>query len=303
MDATDSERSMLPIARIGLVVAVGAVLWLTPGAAVAAPTEPGPAEVAIEQPRPSDEEIELEFADAEDEAVDGFPDPLEPVNRYTLAFNQVIDRWLLNPITRVYQFAVPHPARISVRQFFANLDSPAILANDLLQREWHDGGVTTVRFAINTTVGIAGFFDPAAGWGWKRHHSDFGQTLALEGVPSGAYIVLPIFGPTTVRDGFGELVDILFRPVTFILGPADQIFYATIHGSGYGLAVRDEHAEDLAILEQSSVDYYAALRNAYFQTRKAEIWSRRGEHDSLSEIAQSYYTLWYADDGAAVAAR
>jgi phospholipid-binding lipoprotein MlaA len=247
--------------------------------------------VAAPAARIGDDEIELEFADEETGEPSSFPDPLEPLNRGTLAFNQIVDGLLLDPITDLYQLLLPHPVRKSVRNFLANLDSPAVLANDLLQREWSDAGVTVTRFGINTTVGIAGVFDPATSLGWDGHFSDFGQTLALEGVPSGPYIVLPILGPTTVRDGCGEIVDVLFRPVTFLLGPAGQIFYTTIYGGSSGLATRDVHAAELEMLEQSSVDFYAALRNAYFQTRTAEIWARRSSHDSLSELATGYY-VW-----------
>lgn len=293
-------RLVRSIARAVLPVAVFC-LFATAASASATVPESAAEEAAPQQP--TDEELELEFAETDDEGPTGFPDPLEPINRCTLRFNRLVDRVLLDPITHLYQFVFPHPVRVSIRQFFTNLDSPAILANDLLQREWNDARVTVVRFGINTTVGVAGFFDPASHWGWEGHYSDFGQTLALEGVPSGAYIIVPILGPNTVRDGIGDIVDILFRPVTFILGPAEQIFYTTIHGGGYGLAIRDEHAEELAMLERSSVDFYAALRSAYYQTRTAEIWARRRDHDSLSGIAVAYYATWEGTEEAEVASR
>ncbi len=270
-----------------------AVLAVASGTAAAA-TEPVTSEdarTAVVGDEPDDAALELEFADDFDDVQLSFPDPLERLNRGTLAFNRVLDRWLLNPITEVYQFVLPNPVRKSVRNFFTNLDSPAILANDLLQREWSDARVTVIRFSINTTVGIAGFFDPATPWGFEGHYSDFGQTMALEGVPSGAYLVVPLLGPTTVRDGTGKIVDVLFRPVTFILGPVEQIFYTTIYGGGTGLIARDAHASELAMLEQSSIDFYAALRNAYYQSRTAEIWARRSDHESLSEWATEY-NVW-----------
>lgn len=218
------------------------------------------------------------FGDLYDEAEPaGFPDPLEPVNRGTLRVNRTVDRWLIDPIARTYRWVVPDPARRSIRNLFDNVNAPAVLANDLLQREWRDGGTTVVRFMLNTTVGIAGLFDPAADLGYARHNADFGQTLALEGVASGPFLVLPLLGPTTVRDGVGTLVDLMFRPTTYFLGGADQLLYATVHGGGTGLVQRDANAEALHALEDSSIDYYAALRNAYFQHRTAQIWERR-EH-------------------------
>jgi phospholipid-binding lipoprotein MlaA len=214
----------------------------------------------------------------------GFPDPFERVNRGTLDFNRHVDRWVLDPITQVYRFLVPDPARRAVRRLLANLNSPAVLVNDLLQREWKDGGVTVTRFALNTTLGCAGIFDPASNFGYAAHRADFGQTLALEGVKSGPFIMLPVFGPTTMRDGVGYLVDILFRPTTYILGPADQLVFTTVHGSSAGLATRDENAQALEALEESSVDYYAALRNAYYQHRHAQIWARHDRHEA-EEVA------------------
>ncbi len=215
-------------------------------------------------------------------------DPLESVNRRTLAFNRALDGWVFDPITQVYQYVVPSPARDSVRRFLANLDTPVVLVNDLLQRQWDDAGVTAARFGINTTIGVAGLFDPAASVGMEGHTSDFGQTLALEGVPSGAYIVVPVLGPTTVRDGLGDIVDLMFRPITFLLGPVDQIFYAALHGGGKGLVVRDEVSDELRMLEESSIDFYAALRNAYCQSRDADIWGRRSNHESLSSVAYAW---------------
>jgi phospholipid-binding lipoprotein MlaA len=204
-----------------------------------------------------------EFDEDLEEQAAGFPDPLEPVNRGTLRLNQGLDRWLLDPITRLYGFILPARVRHSIRSFLSNLNSPSIFVNDLLQREWNGAGVTASRFGINTTVGLAGLFDPATSLGLPAHHSDFGQTLALAGVRSGPYLMLPALGPTTVRDGFGYLVDALFRPTTYVLGPGDQIAFTTIHSGSSGIAVRDQHFEEIRVLRESSVD------------RIAEIWDRR----------------------------
>lgn len=211
-------------------------------------------------------------------ATANFPDPFEMINRQTLRFNQHLDRCLLNPLTRVYGFILPTPVRMSVRNFFTNLNCPPVMVNDLLQREWKDAGTTATRFALNSTAGVAGFFDIAAKIGWQTHESDFGQTLALAGVKSGPFIVLPVLGPTTARDGTGLLVDALFRPTTYLLGLGAEIVY---RGSA-GFVIRDANFDALQALEQSSVDYYAALRNAYYQDRIAAIWARRQHHRSPS---------------------
>jgi phospholipid-binding lipoprotein MlaA len=229
----------------------------------------------------------------------GFPDPLEPVNRGTFVFNRKADRWVITPITRAYTRVVPGIARRGLRRFFANLNSPSIIANDVLQCEWHDAGVSTARLTLNSTIGVAGFADPATSLGFPEHHSDFGQTLALSGVDSGPYLIMPLLGPTTLRDGFGVLVDFAFRPTTYLLGSAvlagvfpgvpgvagiqDQFIYGTIQGGGTGFVAREEHAQQLRALEESSVDFYATMRSAYYQSRQAAIWDRREHHRTPSE--------------------
>ncbi len=204
----------------------------------------------------------------------GFPDPFEGVNRQTLRFNQSLDQWVLRPIVRTYGFVVPNAGRRAVRRVFANLNCPSVLVNDLLQREWNDARITVSRFVINTTIGLAGILDPAAGLGLERHDSDFGQTLALVGVKSGPFIMLPALGPITTRDFLGLFVDALFRPTTYFLGPGVEIIYS----GSYGFVAREGAFDAMQALEASSVDYYSALRNAYYQDRTAMIWNRREHH-------------------------
>lgn len=227
-------------------------------------------------------------------AMPGYPDPFEPYNRGIFGFNRRADRWVITPFTTAYTRVVPGVARRSLRRFFANLNSPSIIANDVLQREWHDAGVSTVRLTVNSTLGLAGFGDPATSMGFPEHHSDFGQTLALVGLDSGPYLIMPLLGPTTLRDGFGVLVDFAFRPSTYLLGSAflaeivpgvsgaaglgDQLLYGTIQGGGTGFVAREEHAEQLRALEEGSVDFYATLRSAFYQNRQAAIWNRRAHH-------------------------
>lgn len=236
------------------------------------------AEVSVPAQELSNNALQQGFDDEFDDAPLGFPDPLEGMNRQTLRFNRGVDRWLLNPIAQVYGFIVPGPAKKAVQRFFVNLNSPAVMMNDLLQREWSDAGNTVSRFVINTTVGMAGFFDPASEFGLKGHNSDFGQTLALAGIKSGPFLMLPILGPTCVRDSFGGIVDLMFRPTTYLLGPGDQLVYTTVWGGSAGIVQREANADALRALEESSIDYYAALRNAYYQNRTAQIWNRRENH-------------------------
>jgi phospholipid-binding lipoprotein MlaA len=161
-----------------------------------------------------------------------------------------------------------------VRNFFANLQSPVRLVNDLLQREWGNAGATVMRFLINSVAGGAGFVDTASYVGIDGHDSDFGQTLALGGVRSGPYLVVPILGPTTLRDGFGAVVDTAMNPALYLTAGLSPLAAATIGTGAEGIAEREARADDLRRLEEGSVDHYAAMRSAYVQHRMAEIAER-----------------------------
>ena len=200
-----------------------------------------------------------------------YPDPWESMNRRTHGFNIQVDRFVVEPMANAYGLAVPDPARQTVRRVFANLNSPAVIVNDLLQGDLDAFAVALARFTVNTTVGVGGLFDPASGMGLDEHRTDFGQTLAVAGFESGPFLILPVLGPTTVRDGVGTVVDFFFRPTTYFFFGADQLLYAGLEAGGGGFATREEHNEGLKALRASSVDYYAALRSAYFQNRTAEL--------------------------------
>jgi phospholipid-binding lipoprotein MlaA len=226
---------------------------------------------SAEEADPLFDDFDLEYSDRPS----GFPDPIEPVNRSILAFNTEVDRWILDPITRVYRFILPDQVKRAIQRGLANLNSPGVTINDVLQCEFEAAGITIWRFVINTTFGIGGLFDPAQFLGVDGHSADFDQTLALYGVPSGAFLMLPVFGPTTVRGGFGTIVDISFRPTTYFLAGTDQLVFAIIHGGSSGLATREASFDAINDLQDSSIDYYAALRNAYYQKRMADIWARQ----------------------------
>jgi phospholipid-binding lipoprotein MlaA len=213
----------------------------------------------------ADRDADLEALSSELEASRaGDSDPLEPLNRHILTFNHGVDAVLLDPLTEAYAFLVPELARQSVRNAFANLNAPVILVNDLLQLEGRDAFVTTARFVINTTMGMGGLFDAAATMGLEPHVSNFSETLSTAGVPMGPYLVLPLLGPTTVRDGFGTVVDLAMSPQVYILPVTSVMLVA----GGDGFSLRERHADDLAALRESSVDYYAALRSAYLDRRR-----------------------------------
>jgi phospholipid-binding lipoprotein MlaA len=178
------------------------------------------------------------------------------------------------------------------------------VANDVLQLELRDAAVMAVRFIINTTVGIAGLLDVAgAVAGLPGHESDFGQTLAVAGVPSGPYLILPVLGPNNTRDTAGYAVDFLFRPTTYLVTPGGQVillgfanpggellFTVIFEGStelAHGLTTREAAGAALVAVEASSLDYYAVLRNAYYQTRTAFIWRRGPDRGPLARVKQA----------------
>ena len=222
--------------------------------------------------------------DCEDEeygSLAHFPDPWERYNRGALGFNRGVDKWVFDPITRVYQL-LPDPVEAAILRAVENLECPAIAINDGLQLEWVDMGVTMSRLVINSTFGLAGLFDPASAWGLEHHDSDFGQTLTLAGLPSGPYMILPLVGPTTVRDGSGAIADAAMSPLLYVFGLAS---FETLYRAGSsGLAVRADKIQELHSLEKGSIDFYAALRSAYYQNRQAQIWSRR-EHRRADAIS------------------
>lgn len=260
-----------------------ALLVLSIRAAEAEAVEPSPGDMTTPHGLHGGIDPLFDDPEGESEHAGNFPDPLEHMNRGMLRFNGVVDRWLLDPITATYGFVFPRPIKRSVRRFLDNINSPAVMVNDLLQREWQDAGTTTGRFVINTTVGIGGLFDPAERFGMPQHLSDFGQTLALAGVRSGPYLMLPVVGPTTTRDGFGGIVDMLLRPTTLLLAPGTQLIFNTIEGGTSGIVKREANIQAIRALRDSSVDYYTALKNAYYQDRVAQIWTGREHHRVLAE--------------------
>jgi phospholipid-binding lipoprotein MlaA len=230
----------------------------------------------VEEPDPLFEAEEEEAESEEFEAAEPIGDPLEPANRAVFGFNQKVDRWFWTPITDAYQFVTPEPVRRGVRRAFRNLNTPIFFVNNLLQLRLRDAGETLGAFALNSTLGMLGFFEPSKEAGWEPHPADFGQTLGTVGVGSGPYVVVPILGPTTVRDGVGNAVDRFFQPLNYMLGIPTQLLW----GGGAGLSLRDEVAEKLEALEESSVDFYAAMRSAYAQTREKEVADARSRRDA-----------------------
>lgn len=198
-------------------------------------------------------------------------DPLEPTNREIFEFNQAVDDAVLEPVARGYRATVPAEARDSLRNFFNHIESPVIFINDVLQGEGGRAAETAVRFFVNSTAGFFGFFDVAADYGLDRHGEDFGQTLAVWGVDEGPYLMLPIFGPSNVRDTVGMVADNFMNPFTY-LAANNNLTAASMGTSALdGVDTRSRHIEELEDIERTALDLYATIRSLYRQNRESEI--------------------------------
>ena len=202
-------------------------------------------------------------------------DPLEPLNRAVFAINQTLDGLILRPLAILYTSALPEFARKGIRNFFQNLETPILLANDLMQGDINAAQVTSIRFAINSTVGFLGFLDPAANMGYPRRDEDFGQTLGKWGIGPGIYIVLPILGPSSLRDSLGLGVDQLLDPFLIHTSSSNLKWVSTTRAGIRGIDARGRHLDVLDKLERTSIDYYATLRSLYMQRRESQILNGR----------------------------
>ena len=198
-------------------------------------------------------------------------DPFEPTNRVIFQFNRGLDALIFKPLAQAYVTVVPEPGRRSLRNVLNNLRSPVILANDILQAEISRAGVTIGRFLINSTLGLAGLFDVADDFGLPFHDEDFGQTLAVWGVPEGPFIMLPVFGPSNPRDAIGKAVDTFFDPLWYVFDHNDIEYAALIRSMVDGIDRRAQVLDLLDEIERTSLDFYATIRSLYRQRREDEI--------------------------------
>lgn len=211
-------------------------------------------------------------------------DPLEPLNRKVYGFNKDMRALFIRPSTEIYRGVVPAYGRNRVSDFLSNLRGPVIFVNDVLQGEWDRAADTLARFGLNSTVGVLGVHDVAAEMGIPPHDEDFGQTLGVWGVGDGPYLVLPILGPSNMRDTGGLVVDSSFDPVTLAAVNSGNEWFIY---SRTGLAILDEYDRVLDTLEEienTSLDPYAALRSLYAQNRRAQIANDSADFGTLESL-------------------
>ena len=213
------------------------------------------------------------IASAQEAAVS---DPWEGTNRHLYGIHDGVDRAVLEPVARGYRAVTPEPVRHGVRNVLRNLRSPIIFANDVLQGEIPRAGTTVARFAINTTIGVVGIFDPATSMGLERHDEDFGQTLAVWGVGAGPYVFVPVLGPTTVRDGAGRIIDMAFDPLNWLEG--DDINTVRVSRTIIdGISTREDLLDTVDDIRATSPDPYVTIRSSYGLLRQSAI--RNGPTD------------------------
>jgi len=203
-------------------------------------------------------------------------DPFESTNRSMYEFNENLDKAILEPAADTYDYVTPKPFRKLVNNVFNNAKYPITIANDLLQGKGKEFIQDTSRFIINTTIGLAGIFDPAASMGFQYRDEDFGQTLATWGLPQGPYMMVPFLGPYTLRELIGDVVDGSFSPLLNLDNSNSKI--------ALNIADQIQKRSSLSALEEelySSFDPYLYIRDSYFQNRKYKISD--GEETDLIE--------------------
>jgi phospholipid-binding lipoprotein MlaA len=191
-------------------------------------------------------------------------DPLEGLNRTVYKFNDVVDKVALKPVAQGYQAITPSPVQTGVNNFFKNIRDVVTLVNELFQFKFKQAANTTGRVALNTTVGVLGLFDVHSKAGGIRTREDFGQTLGYYGLDSGAYLVLPLFGPSSTRDGIGLATDLFF------FDPIGYIENDTARWTTIAVAVVDKRADlmDEIDIRDKAFDPYAYMRDSYMQNRE-----------------------------------
>ncbi len=219
-------------------------------------------------------------------------DPIEPLNRYFFELTRFADFLFLGPLAEIYTTIVPKFPREMLDNFYTNLREPLYLANNLLQGSWERSGVTLGRFTINTTLGLVGFFDVADYWfGLEVKSEDFGQTLAVYGMPEGPFLFLPFLGPSSFRDAIGAGGEIAGDPFRYISRiPALEPFETNseiiiqMRGPVRALEFRGSSGNFISQVERQSIDYYATIRAFYRQNRRNAILNGEFDFDDLPEI-------------------
>jgi phospholipid-binding lipoprotein MlaA len=204
-------------------------------------------------------------------------DPMEPTNRVFYAVNDGLDMVILRPLAVGYKYVVPAVVRSHTHNVLANLSMPVALFNDILSARPRRAGDSLMRLLVNSTVGVAGAFDVATGWGWPAHEADGGITLAMWGLPEGPFLFLPVLGPSSPRDAGGFAGDIAMDPLTWV-GQGDVV--SALGYTRYAMNAIDTRArvlDDLDKIKAQALDPYATIRSLYRQHRQSQIDDTRSD--------------------------
>ena len=214
----------------------------------------------------SAESTDFETTPLEDEIFD----PLEPINRAIFGFNNAADRIILEPIAKGYR-KLPSPIQSGISNFLSNLKMPLVIVNQLLQGQGGNAVESSGRFIVNSTVGLVGIMDVADNLGLEEKEEDFGQTLATWGIGDGFYIVLPLFGPSNLRDTTGMILTYATDPINAYAIREGEQWIIPFRTATNAIDQRSRIIDEVNALRDNSLDYYAAVRSSYYQNRKAAI--------------------------------
>ena len=215
-------------------------------------------------------------------------DCFESINRATFALNQGLDKVIFEPVAKIYRF-LPSPVRAGTGNVINNLSSLVTIPNNILQGEFKKAGVNTGRFAINTTVGVLGVFNVAKRMKFPEYEKeDYGQSLGVMGVGAGCYVVLPVIGPSTVRDTVGSFANLLGGDVWYNVTVANNTQHVSdfdywASRVGAGIDFRAKNIDSFENLEKNSMDFYASVRSLYLQDRQRKIENSKATTETMDD--------------------
>ena len=209
-------------------------------------------------------------------------DPFEDMNRSVHAFNKLVDGAVIGPVADAYGTVVPEELQMVVENAASNLSEPNAFLNHIMQGDGQGASDTLARFLLNSTLGLGGIFDPAADLGIFKKPTDFGETLAVWGVDEGAYIELPLLGPSSVRDSVGIVVDLAIDPLNYVITKEQAYYLLALRGVNL---IGKRHAYDdlINVLYYESADSYAAQRLSYLQNKRYAVSGGETEVDDLED--------------------
>jgi phospholipid-binding lipoprotein MlaA len=215
-------------------------------------------------------------------------DCFEPINRFTFAVNMGLDKVIFKPVAKGYR-VLPSPVRAGISNVLDNLTNLVTIPNNVLQGEFKKAGTNTGRFAVNTTIGVLGIFDVAQKMGFTEYDKeDYGQTLGTYGIGPGCYLVLPVIGPSTVRDTAGSFINIMGGDPWYnasVNGNNEYLSDTTYTASRImaGIDFRAKNIESLENLEKNSMDFYASMRSLYLQDRQLKISNTKAIIETMDD--------------------